>query len=334
MDRIGVGVIGCGFVGRGAHLPALNAIEAARLVAAADPDAKRLDKAARKYSLKSTYRDYADLVRDPEVDAVVVAAPTPLHTRATLAAIAAGKHVLCEMPLAANLEEVDKIVAAADERGVCVMPGLTFRFTPNYVKAKERIDSGALGNASAVLYRELIPAADLAKQWPPGAWVWNIDESGGPLYTLAVWSIDLFRWLLDTEVEEVEASTRYTRLEKLGGTLGYDCCAILRLASGVVGCVQYSGTVTGSASTSTLEIVTDSTCTLRASGNDSLTLLGDDPATTEWKVGEPGARSWGHHQQDEYFVHCIREGRAPEITPEDGRRAMEIASRIAAAAAR
>jgi predicted dehydrogenase len=332
VKKIGVGVIGCGFVGRGAHVPAFSAIEDATLVAVADPDEKRLGKAAKKYQIESTNRDYQDLVKDPNVEAVVVAVPTPLHAQATLAAIEAGKHVICEMPLAANTEEADTMIAAAKKQGVLLMPGLTFRFTPNYVKAKALVAEGAVGEPTAILYREFIPAKDLAGQWPVGSWVWDVAKSGGPLYTLAVWSIDLLRWLLDTEVAEVHATAKYTRLEKFGGTLGYDASATLRMANGVVGCLQYSGSVAHAASTSTLEVIGDSTCLVKATDNDIVTLLGEDPVKTEWNVKAQGAGMWGHQQQDEHFIDCIRHGRTPCITPEDGRKAMEIAAQIASTA--
>lgn len=328
MSKVGVGVIGCGFVGRGAHVPALSAIEEANLVAVADADPYRLNRAVQKSQAKSGYKDYKELVEDPDVSAVVVSVPTPLHTKVSLAAIQAGKHVLCEMPLAPTLNEVDELMEAASKKGVYLMPGLNFRFTPNYVKVKEMIDKGELGNPSAVLYREFIPAKDLAMQWPPGSWVWNVEESGGPLFTLSVWSIDLLRWLFGTEVAEVHASTKYTPLRKFDGTLGYDACASLRLANGLMGCLQYSGTVAASASTSTLEVIGDSTCVVKATGNDSLTLFGEKPVRTDWDLKEPGAKAWGHQQQDEYFVRCIQQGSVPEISAEDARKAMEVALQI------
>jgi predicted dehydrogenase len=329
MRSIGVGVVGCGFVGLGAHVPAVAAIEGARIAAVADGDAKRRGKAVQKYRPGAAYEDYADLVKDPAVDAVVVAVPTPLHALVALAAIEAGKHVLCEMPLAPSLEEVEAMAAAARRAGVCLMPGLNFRFTPNYVRAREMVRRGQLGEVAAVMYREFIPARDLAKQWPAGAWVWNVEESGGPLFTLAVWSIDLLRWLLGSDVARVEAAAKYTPLPECGGTLGYDACAALKFQSGVVGSLQYSGTVAGPASTSCLEVVGSSTHLLQATGNDALRLIGEEPARTEWNLKEPGPRAWGHQQQDEYFVRYLREGRTPEITAEDGRKAMEIALRIA-----
>jgi predicted dehydrogenase len=329
MDQIGVGVVGCGFVGLGAHVSSFAKIEGSRLAAVADPDPKRLGKAAEKYLPQATYQDYADLVADPAVQAVVVALPTPLHAKVAMAAIEAGKHVLCEMPLAANMEQADQMIRAAQKKGVVLMPSLTFRFTPNYVKVKQSIAAGELGAVTAVLYREFISASDLAMQWPPGSWMWNRESSGGPLFTLSVWSIDMFRWLLDSEITEASGVANYTVLDQFGGTLGYDASATLKFANGVVGCLQYSGTVTPAASTSYLEVVGSSTHVLKATGNETVTSYAESPRVTEWFVKEPGARQWGHYQQDQHFIECLLAGRAPSITPEDGRKAMEIALKIA-----
>ena len=134
------------------------------------------------------------------------------------------------------------------------------------------------------MYREFIPAKDLAMQWPVGCWVWDIEKSGGPLYTLAVWSIDLLRWLAGSDIVEVHPTTKYTKLAKYGGTLGYDAAASLRFANGMVGCLQYSGSVTHSASASRLEVIGDSTYMIDASHNDKVTLFGEDPFKSEWDV--------------------------------------------------
>jgi predicted dehydrogenase len=331
VKEIGVGVVGCGFVGRGAHVPSFAGIDGARLVAIADADEKRRNKAATKHNVESSYDDYTKLVNDPKVDAVIVALPTPLHVPASLAAIEAGKHVICEMPLAPSLEEADRLIDAASRAGVVLMPSLTFRFTSNYVKAKELIAQGVLGNPTSVLYREFIPATDLASQWPAGCWMWQVEKSGGPLFTLSVGSIDLIRWLFDSEITSVEPAVKYTPLEKTGGTLGYDAYVTLRLANGMVGCLQYSGSVNHSASKSNLEVIGDSTSMLSAADNDRVTLFGESPEKTIWNVKESGAKMWGHQQQNEHFVRCIREGRAPDVKPADGRRAMEIALQISRA---
>jgi myo-inositol 2-dehydrogenase/D-chiro-inositol 1-dehydrogenase/scyllo-inositol 2-dehydrogenase (NAD+) len=314
-------------------VPAFAKMKNARLVAVADADQDRLGKIQKKFDVPGLYQDYRQLIDDPQVQAVVVSLPTALHAEATLAAIAAGKHVLCEMPLAARLEDVPGMIEAAQKAKVTLMPSLTFHFTSNYVKAKQLIDEGKLGNVISLMYREFIPAKDLAMQWPPGCWVWDIEKSGGPLYTLAVWSIDLLRWLSGSEIVEVKPATKYTKLDKYGGTLGYDAYASLRFANGMVGCLQYSGSVTHSASASRLEVIGDSTYMVDASHNDKVTLFTEDPFKSEWDVKEVGPRMWGHQQQDEYFVQCLLDGTQPSITADDGLKAMEVAVQIAKATA-
>jgi predicted dehydrogenase len=233
------------------------------------------------------------------------------------------------MPLAPSLEEADRLIEAAQRAGVCLMPSLTFRFTPNYVRAKEIITAGTLGKPTGVMYREFIAASDLASQWPADSWMWQVDKSGGPLFTLAVWSIDLVRWLFDTEIASADPVVKYTPLARTGGTLGYDAYVSLRLANGMVGCLQYSGSMIRAAAGSKLEVIGDGPCSLAAAENESVTLLGEQPQSTTWNLKESGSRMWGHQQQNAYFVRCLREGRQPDVRPEDGRKAMEIALQIA-----
>ena len=312
-----------------AHLPAFRRLKQANLVAIADMNEKTLEKQAKKHDVPKAYRDYEKMLEDPNVDAVVVSVPTQHHAAVAIAALEAKKHVLCEMPLAATLQDTDRILAAAKKSGKCLMPSLNFRFTPNYVKAKQLIDSGALGKPKAVLYREWIPAADLAFQWPPGAWVWNLAETGGPLYTLSVWSIDLMRWLLKADFEEVSATVDHYPIEKLGGTLGYNAFVNYKFSGGMIGTLQSSGSVAHMCSTSILEVIGDNTYSVRANWNNELAMFAEDPGKSEWVFRESGGhRVWGHMQMNEHWIDCLIAGRQPSITPEDGRRAVEIALKI------
>ena len=331
MKPVGIGVIGCGFVGRGAHVPAMDEMPEARLVAIADADDRRRAKVAGKYKLDAAYPEHLALLANRDVEAVIVAVPTPLHSEVAIAAMEAGKHVLCEMPLASTIDDVQRMIDVAQRQGVILMPGLNFRFTPNYVKAKQLIDSGSVGDMAALTYREWIPATDLAAQWPAGAWMWNIEQSGGPLFTLAVWSIDLIRWLTGGEIVQVHATTNYTRLEKTGGTLGYDAAVAMRMSTGQIASLQYSGSVNHEATISILEVVGNATNVLTATNNDRVALLADEPSRSEWNVKQPGPRMWGHYQQDVHFVECVRQGRQPSIVPDDAVKAMTVAMQIAEA---
>jgi predicted dehydrogenase len=109
LRTVGVGIIGLGFVGSGAHLPALAKIKNAKIVALSDVVESVLEKQAAKYGVPAIYRDYNELLKNSEVEAVIIATPTPFHTTIALAALKAGKHVICEMPLAPTLEEVDMV---------------------------------------------------------------------------------------------------------------------------------------------------------------------------------------------------------------------------------
>lgn len=328
-DRVGVGVVGLGFVGAGAHLHAFRSLKNASLVAVCDRNEDTLEKRAKRHNVAAKYRDFEKMLQDPNVDAVVVSVPTDLHARMTIAALQAGKHVICEMPFAPNMDDVDKMLAAAKSSGKILMPSLNFRFTPNYVKAKQLIDAGELGSVKSIMYREWIPAADLAAQWPPGSWVWNLKETGGPLFTLAVWSIDLMRWLTRSDFEAVDPICQHFPIEKLGGTLGYNAFVNYRFPGGVSGNLQTSGAVAHSCSSSVLEVIGDNTHSLKGNWNNELTLFGSDPDQQYWKFREQGGhRQWGHMQMDEHFCDCVLQGRQPSISPEDGRRAVEVSLKI------
>ena len=328
-DQVGVGVVGLGFVGAGAHLHAFRSLKQANLAAVCDLNEDTLEKRAKRHNVPAKYTDYEKMLQDPNIDAVVVSVPTDHHARIAIAALQAGKHVICEMPFAATMEEVDQMLAAAKASGKILMPSLNFRFTPNYVKAKQLIDAGELGTPKAIMYREWIPAADLAAQWPPGSWVWNLEKTGGPLFTLAVWSIDLMRWLTNSDFEEVDPICQHFPIEKLGGTLGYNAYVNYKFPGGVVGNLQTSGAVAQACSTSILEVIGDNTRSIKANWNNELTLFGEDPDTQHWQFREHGGhRMWGHMQMDEHFCDCILEGRQPSILPEDGRRAVEVSLKI------
>jgi predicted dehydrogenase len=326
--KVGVAVVGAGFVGGQAHVPAFNKIPGSELVALGDQVEERIKKYADKYHVKY-YLDYNQLLDDPKVQAVVLAVPTPFHYEMSMKAISKGKHVLCEMPLAPRASEAERLGKEAEKAGVTLMPVLNFRFTPNYVKAKELIDAGKIGKPAAVSFREFIAAKDLAMQWPANSWAWNIEKSGGyPDFTLSVWSIDLLRWLLNAEITEVDWKSSYAPLKEYGGIKSYNTMGLVKFSTGAVGALHFSSMVAPVAGTSRLEVFGEKTYNLLANWNDSLTLIGQDPERQEWVFKEGGTKVWGHYQLDEYFIQCIRKHQNPKITAEDAVKAIEVASKI------
>jgi predicted dehydrogenase len=326
-DKVGVAVVGVGFVGGQAHAPSFKKIENSNLVALCDTVESRVKPLAERLGVKY-FLDYDKLLKEPEVQAVVLAVPTPLHFDLSMKAIAKGKHVLCEMPLAPKVEQMDKLESAAQKAKVLLMPDLNFRFAPIYIKVKEMIDSGVIGKPIALHYREFIPAASLAEQWPAGSWAWNVEKSGGyPDFTLSVWSIDMIRWMFKSEVTDVKWMTSYPKIEKLG-ILGYNTMGLIRLSNGIVGSLHYSASVASSASTSRLEVFGDNTNVIHAIGTNKIAVFGENQTPQEAYLDVKGARVWGHRQIDEHFVDCILSKRQPEATVRDAIRAISIASKM------
>jgi len=327
-DKVGVAVVGVGFVGGQAHTPSFKKIEGSELVALCARTEKRVKPLAEKYDVKY-YLDYDKLLEDPKVHAVVLAVPTPLHFNAAMKAIKKGKHVLCEMPMAPTIDQVKELQKAAEEAGVILMPVLNFRFAPIYDKTKEMIKSGAIGKPIAIHFREFIPAMSIADQWPAGSWAWNIEISGGyPDFTLSVWSIDMIRWMFESEIENVEWMSNYPKFEKYGGILGYNTMGLIKLSNGIVGSLHYSASVNPSASTSRLEVYGDNTNVLHAIWNDKIILYGSSQEPQEWNLDVKGTRVWGHRQADEHFIECILHKKQPKVSVEDAVKAQEVAQKI------
>jgi predicted dehydrogenase len=327
-SKVRVAVCGVGFVGGQAHVPAFKKIAGSELVALNARTEVRVKKLAEKYNVRY-YLDYAELLRS-NVDAVVLSVPTPLHFQMASEAIALGKHVLCEMPLTPTIAESEKLGKMAEKRGVILMPVLNFRFTPNYVKAKELIETGAIGKPLAFSFEEFIAARSQQEQWPAGSWAWDISKSGGyPDFTLSVWSIDLIRWLFKSEIAEAGWQSNYSPLKELGDYVGYNTLGTMKLSNGTVGSLHYGSTVAPTEGTSKLEVFGDNTKIMRATWNNSLTLIGEEPPQKqEWIFTEGGTRVWGHYQMDQHFIECILHGKKPLATFKDAIKAQAVAAKM------
>ena len=188
---IRIGLLGGGFMGA-SHAASYRAL--GDRVRVKTVGSRRSDRAvAVAESLGAELTDDLDAaIRDPEVDAVDVCLPTPLHREAAEAAFAAGKHVLLEKPIALTLEDADAIVAAAERSGRLFMVGLVLRFWPEYVELQRRLAGGELGRPLSVSTPRLSPPAD----W--NDWMGDPAQSGGVPVDLLIHDFDQMNWLLGT----------------------------------------------------------------------------------------------------------------------------------------
>jgi myo-inositol 2-dehydrogenase/D-chiro-inositol 1-dehydrogenase len=218
---VAVALLGCGAIASAVHLRLLRRARHVKLVGVADPSEQARER-ARGIAGVETVSDPLELIARADVDAVVVCARTDQHAELALAAVAGGKHLYLEKPIATSLEDGNRIVEAARSAGVIGMTGFNHRFHPLHVRARRLLAAGAIGQVEAIQTSFCEPVA-------PGSmpeWKSFRATGGGVLLDLASHQVDLVRWLLGDEIERVEASVSsrlteddvaHLRLRTVGG---------------------------------------------------------------------------------------------------------------------
>ena len=204
-QRIKVGLIGCGNIGARAHLPACAQNPETEVVAVCDIIGERAQAAAEQAGA-TPYTDYRQLLERQDVDMVIIALPNDLHAEASIAAAEAGKHVLCEKPMALTLEEADAMIETAKKTGVKMMIGQTRHFDHRYVSIKQQLDAGKVGRLVFIRHsaRQFLP-------FPPDAWQWDPQRGGGVFLNISIHATDLFRWFFGEDAVEVFAVAKSVR---------------------------------------------------------------------------------------------------------------------------
>ncbi|MBM4040327.1 MAG: Gfo/Idh/MocA family oxidoreductase, partial [Planctomycetes bacterium] len=150
MAAIRVGVVGCGGIFRGAHVPYLQwRTDRARVVAVADAKRENAQQEADRFGAVLC-GDWKALVKRGDVDAVIIATHPRPHCEIAVAAARAGKHILLEKPMCRTVAEADRMIAAAEKAGVTLQVAYIFRFWPSYLKLKELLGDGTLGKPHLV----------------------------------------------------------------------------------------------------------------------------------------------------------------------------------------
>jgi len=196
---IGWGIIGTGRVHKWVA-PAIQKAKDSHLVAVLSRDKQRAIAFAREFGIERACTSLGDMLRDPDINVVYVGSPNGLHASQTIEAAAAGKHVLCEKPMAPTVAECRSMIEACRKNGVRLGLGLQYRQHPAHRKAREIVAAGDLGQLVYVNAQVEIPPL-----WTPG-WYYEAGMAGGgAMYLVGVHRIDLLRFMLGREVVEVGA---------------------------------------------------------------------------------------------------------------------------------
>lgn len=251
-----IGIIGCGKIAQVRHIPEYAAHPQAKLWGYYDLNQDRAKELAEQYGGK-VYPSWRDLLADPDIDAVSVCAANNAHAEITIAALDAGKHVLCEKPMATTLEECEAMVAAAQKSGKYLMIGHNQRLAKAHARARKLVEEGAIGDI--VTFRTTFGHGG-PETWSvdPGKATWFFDKKKaamGAMADLGIHKTDLIQFLTGQKV--VETTAVVTTLDKKGPDgqlIGVDdnAVCIYRMSGGAVGTMTASWTYYGAEDNSTI----------------------------------------------------------------------------------
>jgi len=176
------------------HAP-LSRLPEATIAAIASRDQGRARAAAARFGIERSYASYEDLLADPKVEAVYLPLPNHLHAEWALRALDAGKHVLCEKPLALDAAQAKEMAKRAKERGLLLMEAFMYRFHPQWVRVKEILATGEIGRVRSVnssfSYNNVDPANIRNRK----------EAGGGALYDIGCYAASVSRWIVGAEPE-------------------------------------------------------------------------------------------------------------------------------------
>jgi predicted dehydrogenase len=211
-DKLKVGIIGCGSIAFGKHLPGLSKLEQVEICAFSDIESERARQAADKFGTPGAkvYADYRELLLDSSIDVVHVCTPNDAHAEVSIAALEAGKHVMCEKPMAKTAADARRMAEAARRTGKKLTIGYNNRFRADSLFMKQMCENGDLGEIyfakAHALRRRGVPT------W--GVFLDQEKQGGGPLIDIGTHALDLTLWLMNNYEPRVVLGTAYHKLSQ------------------------------------------------------------------------------------------------------------------------
>jgi myo-inositol 2-dehydrogenase/D-chiro-inositol 1-dehydrogenase len=231
-QKVNIGLIGAGRIGRVHGENLARRIPGANLVAISDVVVEAAQKLAAELGISKVVRDHRAILEDKQIEAVIVCSSTDTHAQMIEDAAAAGKHVFCEKPIALDLGKIDHALEAVDKAGVKLQIGFNRRFDPSFRRVHDLVATGAIGIPHILRITSRDP------QPPPLAYV---KVSGGIFLDMTIHDFDMARYQMGSEVEEVFAAGGVLVDPAIGEAGDIDTAVTtLRFASGAIGVIDNS----------------------------------------------------------------------------------------------
>lgn len=319
-DILHVGLIGCGRAGSIHAGNFAQRVPQAALVAVCDPVEDAAKKLADDLHVNNVYTSHLDLINDKNVDAVVIVVPTDLHMQMAIDAANAGKHILCEKPMAMNIAECEKMIEAADNNNVKLQLGFMRRFDSSFVSAKAMVDAGEIGDIVYIRSNTRGPSK-------PRPWMYDITASNGVLAEINSHDIDSIRWFAGADFNYVHAVAGNYRNPEVAAEYPdyYDHLTMNgRMENGILFSID-GGAYVQYGYDSRMEIVgTHGVLHVGRTERDFIELTGIDG-----KTKTPFLQSWmdlfvdAYLSEDRAFVDAVLNNLAPPVTGYDGKMAVK-----------
>ena len=314
---LAVGLIGCGTMGS-SHAKQIAALQEIRLAAACDVDETKARATAE--AAGGTVRVYTaveDLLTDPSIPAVLVATPNHTHRQIVLTALAAGKDVFCEKPMALTLADCDEMIEAAARHGRKLMVGQVLRLITVFSEVRRLVAEGVIGKPFAVRILRCAQRRTNEGPWS-AAWRSKRANTGGLLFEVNVHEFDFMRSVMGEAAEVTAMADNFTRPD-------YDyedhVIVTVRFRDGGLGVLESSvATVVGA----TEGLITGTEGSIHYDwGKNTVRYRRLEGETVDVPVEKDAGRSVQHELSS--FAGWVLHGEAPVVTSEDGRRAVQLA---------
>ena len=318
MKEVGLGIIGLGYVGS-IHLRHSQKLANTRLVAVADLSKKALAR-ARSAGVKKTFTDYKDLLKEPDIDAVIIAVPTHFHLQCATDVAEARKQIFMEKPIARNVEEAKEIISVSQRNSVKLMAGYPLRFKTDLIDLRKKVKAGIFGDVE-IAYATYVSCGPFFHRGegyapvPVPEWWFNKElTGGGALMDVGSHMINLVRWYFG-EITDIKSQLTH----RLNMDMEDSAICLAKFESGVRAVI----TVGWFAQKNRVELKL-----LGTVDHAEMRQRLQNPLATAAQVLTTGTSKYfqPHFAELQYFTQCVSKDLTPSPSGEDGLRDLEAIS--------
>ncbi|MCI9099128.1 MAG: Gfo/Idh/MocA family oxidoreductase [Lachnospiraceae bacterium] len=323
MTKVRVAIVGLGRLGR-THADNLAfGVPAAELTAACSVVDAELIYAKEHLGVQKTYSEFAEMCKDPEIDAIAIVSPSTFHPEQISLALKAGKHIFCEKPLAVSYEDCVKAEKEVEQHPELVfMLGFMRRYDPSYAYAKKKIKEGAIGKPYLVKAAGVDPDADAESLLDSG----YVPKSGGIMMDMASHDIDLMRWFLEddpTEVYAIGNTVKHPRFTEQNDV--ETACAAFKFKNGAMGQLHVGRTAAHGYHIETEIIGTEGSIRVSPVPAKNLAVVYNNTGAVQECVRNfPERFQQAYVEEMKEFVDCVLNNKTPGVLVHDGTAATQI----------